>query len=72
MIINVRVKPNSKEDSLEKTESGEYLANISEKAEDNKANIGLIKMLSKEFNVSYKNIKIKNPSSRKKIVEIIL
>lgn len=70
MIIWVNVKPGSKHDKLEKVNDGEYYAEISEKAEDNKANIKLINLLSKEFDVNFRNIKIKNPKSREKIIEI--
>jgi len=70
MIIKIKVKPNSRENKLEKINDNEYHADITEKAEDNKANIELIKLLSKYFNISHKNIKIKNPSSRNKIIEI--
>ena len=72
MIINISVKPNSNENKLIKIDDRNYIAYISEPAEKNKANVQLIRILCKEFNVSHKNIKIKNPSSRKKIVEIDL
>ena len=48
MIIKVKVKPNSKEEKIEK---------ISD-------------LLSKALDVSYKDIKIKNPTSREKIIEV--
>lgn len=70
MIIKVKVKPNSNKNEIIKIDENNYKAQITEPAEDNKANIKLINLLSKEFNVSFKNIKIKNPTSRNKIVEI--
>lgn len=70
MIIMVKVKPNSKEDKIEKIAEREYVIYVKEPAEDNKANIRLVNMLAKEFDVSFNKIKIKNPTSRKKIVEI--
>ena len=70
MIINVKVKPNSKEEKIEKTSEKEYLIHVKEPAEDNKANIRVINLLSKQFGVSHKDIKIKNPKSRNKLVEI--
>jgi len=70
MIVNIKVKPNSKEEKIEKISEKEYIIHVKEPAEDNKANIRVINLLSKELNVSYKNIKIKNPLSRNKIVEI--
>ena len=70
MIIHVKVKPNSKENKINKISENEYEAEISEPAEDNKANIKLVNLLSKYFDVSFRKIKIKNPKSREKIVEI--
>ena len=72
MIINIKVKPNSGESKIEKISDNEYVAFVMEKAEDNKANKELINLLAREFNVSYRKIKIKNPKSRKKMVEIVL
>jgi len=69
MIIHVKVKPNSNEDKIKKTEVG-YEIEVKAKPEDNKANIAVIKLLAKHFNVSQKSIKIKNPTSRNKIIEI--
>ena len=70
MIIYISVKPNSKEQKVEKINEKEYKISLKEKPIEGKANIALIKILSREFNVCYKKIKILNPSSRKKIVEI--
>lgn len=70
MIIHINVKPCSKEERLEKISENEYAVWLKERAEKGKANTALIKILSKEFDVSYKTIKIKNPNSRKKIVEL--
>ena len=70
MIINVKVKPNSLKDEVVKIADGDYEISVREPAEDNRANIRVINLLAKEFGVSYDKIKIKNPKSRKKIVEI--
>ena len=70
MIIRVRVKPGAGENRIKKVANGEYEVFVKERAEDGKANRRLINMLAKEFHVSYNNIKIKNPKSRKKVVEI--
>lgn len=72
MIIKVKVKPNSKNSLLEKIEEFEYIAFVKAPAEDGKANKDLINLLAKEFGVSFKKIKIKNPKSRKKLIEIVL
>ena len=70
MIIRVNVKPKSKTESIEEVFPREYCIRLKEKAEDEKANKKLINLLAKEFGVSFKAIKIKNPKSRNKIVEI--
>jgi len=56
MIIEVKVKPNSKEQEIIKTGENEYKISLKEKAEDNKANIELLKLLGLK--------------SRNKIVEV--
>ena len=70
MIIKVRVKPGSKEESIEQKSPREYFIRLKEKAEDGKANVRLINLLSKEFNVPFRAIKIKSPKSRNKVIEI--
>jgi uncharacterized protein YggU (UPF0235/DUF167 family) len=70
MIINVKAKPNSKEDKITKLDESNYEISVKAKPEDNKANISIIKILSKYLNISQKSIKIKNPTSRNKIIEI--
>jgi uncharacterized protein len=71
MIINVRVKPNSSKQEVKKIEDKSYVVSLKKPAEDNKANIELIKLLKKHFKVPVKDIKIiKGLKSRNKIVEI--
>ena len=70
MIIKVKVKPNSQCNRLIKISDGSYFANVKEPAEANRANKALIKLLCREFGVNFKRIKIKNPSSRDKTIEI--
>lgn len=70
MIIHVKVKPGAKEEIINKIDDNNYEISVRERAEDNKANVRVINILAKEFRVSYKKISIKNPKSRKKIVEI--
>ena len=72
MVINVSVKAGSNENSIEKIGECKYVAKVDKPADKNKANIALLKLLSDYFNVSYKKIKIKNPTSRNKFVEIKL
>ena len=71
MIIYIKVKPNSFKEEVVKVGENEYLVSLKEKAVKGKANRRLISILSKEFGVDYRKIKIKNPSSRRKIVEIL-
>jgi len=70
MNIFVSVKPGSKEEKIEKISNTEYKISIKEPAEKGRANARLINIISKELGVSFKNIKIKNPTSKKKIIEI--
>lgn len=70
MILHVKVKPNAKEEKVIRLSENEYEISVKEKSEDNRANIRVINLLSKELGIHYSKIKIKNPSSRKKIVEI--
>ena len=70
MIIKVKVKPNSLKERIEKFGENEYKIDVKEPAENNKANMRVVNLISKELNVSYRDIKIKNPNSREKIIEI--
>lgn len=68
MIIKVKVKPNSKEQEIVKISENEYKITLKENAEDNKANIELLKMLKKHFG---KEVQIvKGLKSKNKIVSI--
>lgn len=71
MKIFVKVKPNSIEDKIEKIDDLNYLVFVKERPVENKANLSLIKILAKYFGVSSKNVSIKNPTSRKKIIELL-
>jgi len=68
MIIKIKVKPGSREQKIEKTSDSEYEINLKERAEDNKANIELLKLLKRYFNKEARIIEGK--TSRNKIVEI--
>lgn len=70
MKIYVNVKPNSKKETLEKISDNEYNADLKEPPKNNKANISLINILAKYFKKNPKDMKIKNPKSRSKIIEI--
>ncbi|MCB9358329.1 DUF167 domain-containing protein [Candidatus Woesearchaeota archaeon] len=68
--FTVHVKPNSSNDEFNGLDHrGRYLIHLKEKAEDNKANIALIKFFKKKFNI---NIRILMGLKRRdKIVELV-
>ena len=70
MIIYANVKPGSKSQKIERISENRYNIWLREKAIDGKANTALMKLISKEFNVNYRSIKIKGLASRKKTIEI--
>ena len=71
MLINIKVKPNSGKQEIQKLENNNYLIYLKENPENNRANKELINLLSKYFNVAIANIKIKRGiKSNKKLVEI--
>ncbi|MFH1358779.1 MAG: DUF167 domain-containing protein [archaeon] len=74
MIIKVKVKPGSGKQEVVKLNEEEFVVSLKERAEDNKANIELLKLLRRYFKEKYKvdDIKIiKGLKSRNKIVEVI-
>ena len=67
MIIKVKVHPNSNKQEIINKEN-KYEVYLKEKAENNKANLELIKLLSKYFN---SKVSIKSGlKSRKKIIKV--
>lgn len=71
MILKIKVKPHSGKQEVEKISDEEYKISLKSVPEDNKANIELIKLLSKKLKVSSKNINIiKGLTSKNKIVKI--
>ncbi len=67
----VKVKPNSKNQSIEEAEDGSLTVHLKSPPVEGKANEELIQILSKKFNVSKSRIFIKSGlSSRNKLVEI--
>jgi uncharacterized protein (TIGR00251 family) len=74
MIIKVRVRPGSCKQEINKTGEREFVVCLKERAEDNKANIELVKVLKNYFKYDkyiLGNIKIlKGLKGRDKIVEV--
>jgi uncharacterized protein len=71
VIIRVKVKLHSGASFLEKISGGEYVARLKSLPEKGKANMELVKLLSREFGVSQNKVRVKTPTSRNKIVEIL-
>ena len=68
MIIKIKVKPGSREQEIEKISDTEYEISLKERAEDNKANLELLKLLKRYFNKQAKIIK--GLKSRNKVIKI--
>ena len=71
MIIKVKVFPKSNFNKILKINNNEYSIYVKEDTKNNKANRRMINLLSKELNISFTKLKIKNMRSREKIIEII-
>lgn len=69
-MIKVIVKPGSKENKIEFDEQEQrYIVSVKEPADKNKANIALVKLLSKNFK---KKARIKSGlKSREKLIELL-
>lgn len=69
--INVKVKPNAKEQKIEQEADGSWLVYLKSSPIEGKANQELIKLLAKQFQVTQKDISIKiGANSRNKLIEI--
>jgi uncharacterized protein (TIGR00251 family) len=69
----VKVKPSSKQQSIEESTDGILIVHLKSPPVDGKANKELIELLAKKFNVSKSQIRIKaGLSSKNKLVEIDL
>ncbi len=67
MKINVKIKPNSKEQEIKKTEKG-YVVKVRAVPENGKANVELVKLLQRYFKKKVKLIK--GLKSREKVLEV--
>lgn len=67
----VKVKPNSKQQSVKEETDGSFTIHLKSPPVDGKANEELIKILAKKFDVPKSKIRIKSGlSSRQKLIEI--
>lgn len=71
MLINVKVKPSSSKQEIVNFGNNRYLIYLTEPAENNKANIELINLLSKYFGTPFSRIKIKaGLTNNEKLIEV--
>jgi hypothetical protein len=72
MRIAVKVKPNSKEEKVEKSASGEFVLRVKAPAKEGKANIAVVKLLGEYFKVPKSCIVIvSGHGGRNKLVDIL-
>jgi uncharacterized protein len=70
-MLTVKVKPNSKHQSIQEQSDGSLIVHLKSPPVDGKANQELIVLLAKKFKVSKSAIVIKSGlSSRNKLVEV--
>ncbi len=73
MLIHVKVIPNSKKPEVEKISDNHFKIRVDAKAEDGRANRGLIEIISEYFKVSKSSVTIsKGLKSKNKIIKIKL
>jgi len=71
MIIQIKVKPNSRASRLEQNQDGTWLAQLKSPPVDGKANEELVALVAKHFNRPKSDVSIKSgASSRNKLIEI--
>jgi len=68
MIIKVKVKSGSRQQTIKKISEENYKINLKERAEDNKANLELLKLLKKEFGKQPRILK--GRTSKNKIIKL--
>ena len=70
--INIKVKPNSKQEKVEKISATEFVLWVKAPAREGKANAAVVKLLSAYFGLAKSRINIvQGTSSKNKVVEII-
>lgn len=69
MFIKIKVKPSSGKQEIEKISESQYLVHLKSPAEDNKANVELVKLLQKYFHADAIKIKL-GLTSKNKLIEV--
>ncbi|MEO8514611.1 MAG: DUF167 domain-containing protein [Ignavibacteria bacterium] len=73
MKISVKVKPNSRENSIKKLENDTFEVKVSVPPEKGKANLRVIELLSKELKIAKSRITlIKGETTKEKLFEVNL
>jgi len=71
MKISVKVKPNARQEKIERINESHFLIRVKEKPQEGKANKAVIKVLAEYFGVPQSQVVLlKGQSSREKIFEI--
>lgn len=72
MRINIKARPNSKEEKVEKVSDTEFIVSVKEPPVEGKANRAIINALAVYFKVASARVKIVlGYTSRQKVVEIL-
>jgi len=72
MRINVKAKPNAREEKVEKIDENNFVVSVKEKPEKGKANDAIKNALAVYFKIASARVKIvAGYSSRNKIIEVI-
>ena len=69
MRINVKAKPNSREEGVEEIQSGEFVVSVKEPPVQGKANAAIIRALQEYFHTPNVRI-VSGYTSRNKVVEV--
>lgn len=71
MKINIKVKPNSRQEAVEEAGAGSLLLKVNAPAREGKANAAVLRLLSAYLNIPKSRISIiRGSSGRDKVVEI--
>jgi len=72
MKFQVRVKPNSNESKIEEFGDNRYLVYVEAPAEDNEANIEMLKMMGRHLGIPSTKLRIVSGATNKdKVVEVV-
>lgn len=72
MRISIKVKPNSKQERVEKLTETEFVVYVNAPAQDGRANAAMIEVLRKYFDIAKTRITIiRGHQGRNKIVDIV-